>query len=186
MKENLWPISPRGRLPNLIAVYVLLLLLMGGCSSERYLRTEVADPGKITGEFTVILYGARYAADMQNVALLDKKGDQYSFGVYAPEFDYKVIKNLEAEDAIAQAERHTSWHYAYWRTEWRSVQDFEGNTIGFEARPLYSPLDAGYPDIFDISYTIKDYIVTARIRLKPGMEKSLLEEEADSPFRMRR
>jgi hypothetical protein len=170
---------------SLIALYALLMLV-GGCSSGRYLRTETADPRKIRGEFTVILYGARYAADMQNVAFLDKEDDRYTLAVFAPDFDYKVIKNLGAHEAMAEAERHTRFNRAFQRTEWRSIHDFEGNTIGFEARPLYAPLETGYPDILDISYTIKHHTVTARIRLKPEIGKGILEEEAPSLLRMRR
>lgn len=150
--------------------WILLIVSLVSCSGVRQqLRTEEAgtvDPGT----YTLILFGARYGGDIETVAFLDKEGDGYTFEVYAPDFDYRVMKGIPADQARAKAESFVSHHYAFDRSVLSRIFDLSGNPIGYEVRPLYRPLEFGYTDVLDIGYTIAGGKVIIRIWLKPELK----------------
>lgn len=172
-------IRPVLRRPSVTFV-VFLCLCLGACAPAVYLKTTEAPEGEITGAYTLILYGARYSADIENVAILAKEGTGYTFDVYAPDFDYKVRRNVPAEEALETAQRFVSFHYAFRRSQLSSITDNTGITIGYEVRPLYSPLDFGYTDVLDIVYTLEHNKVTVIIRLIRELDRPPFRE--DSPF----
>ena len=164
-----------------------LFLCMGSCAPTPYLITAPTDPREIEGTYTLILYGGRYSSDIQNVAILDKEGDQYTFIVYAPEFDYKVKKNVPGKEALAEAEAFVRFHYAFWKAQLRAIVDPSGAPIGYEVRPLYFPMDFGYPDVLDVDYILKkDNNVTVMISLKRDLRRQLFDDEGPFLFRLRR
>jgi len=66
------------------------------------------------------------------------------------------------------------------------VRTSKGVVIGYEVRPLYSPLDFGYADVLDISYILQDNTVTVRIRLIPELDRPPFREDAPFLFRFMR
>lgn len=56
-----------------------------------------------------------------------------------------------------------------------SVIDANGNTIGYELRPLYQPFTFGVSDVLDVDYIIRDRKVVVRIKLKPQIERMLYD-----------
>ncbi|HUO75938.1 MAG TPA: hypothetical protein VMU21_00035 [Thermodesulfovibrionales bacterium] len=161
-----------------------LLLCIGSCASAPYLITVPTDPREIEGTYTLILYGGRYSSDIENVAILDKEGDQFTFMVYAPEFDYKVKKHISAKEALAEAEAFVRFHYAFWKAQLKGIVDPTGIPIGYEIRPLYYPMDFGYPDVLDIDYILKkDNNVTVMISLKRELRRRFLDDESPFIFR---
>ncbi len=166
-----------------VAAAVLAFALVAtSCAPSLYLKTEAARSGEVSGTYTLILYGARYSADIENVAILAKEGTGYVFEVYAPEFDYRVKKNVHAEEALAEAGEFVGFHYAFRQSRLSKILDTNGSPIGYEVRPLYSPLDFGYADVFDITYALQERRVTVRIRLIRELERPFRE---DSPFPFR-
>jgi hypothetical protein len=151
---------------------ILILLAVTACVNINYLRTERADPAEITGTYTLLLYGGRYFDDLENVAILDKEGDRYSFEIYAPEYDYTVRKQVPAGEALAEAEKHVGSHSSFFRSKLRALLDPEGNIIGYELRPLYHVQAFGDPDILYINYSVKDNTVITKIRLRYDLEKA--------------
>jgi hypothetical protein len=141
---------------------------------------------EIEGTYTLILYGGRYSSDIENVAVLDKEGDGYTFMVYAPEFEYRVKRHVPAKEALAEAEAFVRFHYAFWTAQLRGIVDTSGIPIGYEVRPLYSPLDFGNPDVLDVDYIIKDNNVTVRISLKRELRRQLFDDEGPFLFRLGR
>ena len=164
----------------------LLMLLVYGCGGSKYLRTEAAGPQAITGTYTLLLHGARYGDDMQNVAILDREGDGYTFELHAPEYDYKVRKGVAAGDAVSEAERFVRSHYSFAASQWYAIRGEDGSVLGYEVRPLYQPLATGYADILDITYVIKDRKVVCRIQFKPEIERSLSGDREFPIFRRMR
>jgi hypothetical protein len=143
-----------------------LLTFVYSCASDRYLRTERAGPAELAGTYTLFLHGVRYSDDVENVAILDKEGDMYSFEIYAPEYDYSVQKGLPAKEALEEAERHVGHHRDFMRSRLSKIIDKEGNIIGYELRPLYHLDRFGQSDILYIDYMTKDNRVITTIRLK--------------------
>jgi hypothetical protein len=164
---------------------VLFSFLLVSCGAGIYLRTEIAPPEEITGTYTLILYGARYSNDIQNVALLVREDGPYRFEVYAPDFDYTVIKNVPHRDALEEAEKFVSHHYAFMQSQLSRIVGPSGQTTGYEVRPLYYPLEFGSQDVLDINYFLEEGRVVARIRLKREIERAFSDEEGPLLFRMR-
>lgn len=123
---------------------------------EKQLITKGANLEEIKGNFNLILYGGRHIDDLETLAILDIEGDNYFFEPFAPDFDYKVLKNLISEQAIRNAQKFISFHNAYHRTFLKKILDYNGKTIGFEMRPLYYPFVYGYSDVMDVYYFLKE------------------------------
>jgi len=156
------------------------LILTVSCATGIYLRTERAQVTEISGTYTIILYGGRYSADMETIAILDKEGDKYTFEVYAPEFDYKIKHGVPAEEALEEAEKFVRFHHSFWQARLSKIIDPAGKTIGYEIRPLYHPIDFGYSDVLDVYYVIKDSKVIVTISLIPEVQRILFDD--DRPF----
>jgi hypothetical protein len=140
---------------------------------EKPLKTEKAKVDDITGTFTLILYGGRFADDLETFAILDCEGDQYTFEPYAPDFDYRIKKGIQAKKAIEEAKKFVSFHNSFWRSQLSKIVDSKGNTIGYELRPLYLPFVYGISDVLEIHYWLKKgNKVRVTIRLTPSLERS--------------
>ncbi len=157
---------------------VIGIVLLAGAFSAAYamgkpLITEEVQVSEVTGNFTVILYGGRYYKDIETVAFLIPEKSLYPFEPYAPEFDYRIVKGAGAKAAFEIAEQFVGAHYAFLRSQVSKIVDENGKLIGYEVRPLYTPLAFGVEDVLDISYSIKDGRVRAYVSLKPEIEKQL-------------
>lgn len=173
------------RLSFLAGVLIAISIILAGCAPVPYLKTEGASLSEPSGNYTLILFGGRYAADLQNVAILDKEGDPYTFEMYAPAFDYKIRHGVSAKEAIQDAERFVRFHYAVRNSQWAKILGPDGGVIGYEVRPLYGRLETGYPDILDITYVMSDKKVIVRISFIPEMERAISRED-EGPFLFRR
>jgi len=131
------------------------------------LRTESATGEEITGVYTLILYGGTSANDIKTIAILAKEGTPYSFEVFQPEFDYKIIKGIPAKEALEKAEKFVSFHHDFWKIQMSKILDNKGSTIGYEIRPLYNPAVYGKFHIPDVYYKIADDKVIVYINFYP-------------------
>lgn len=159
-------------LGSLTASLLLFLLLFTtySCVSVNYLRTDRAAPSEIAGTYTLLLHGGRYSGDVENVAILDKEGDRYSFEIFAPQYDYTLREQVPAKDAVEVAEKHVRAHHSFYQSRLSRILDPQGNVIGYELRPLYHIIEFGYPDILYIDYEVRDEKVFVKIRLKYELE----------------
>ncbi len=123
-----------------------------------------------------MLYGCRHPDDIQNVAILDKDDDPYTMEIYAPDFEFKVKTGLPAEESLKEAEQFIRCSFFFEQSRISRVLDPAGNTIGYEVRPLYSPIRFGQYDVLDIQYTIRDSRVIVYIKLDPDVEKGIRSE----------
>jgi hypothetical protein len=165
---------------------VVASILLTSCAGGQYLRTKAAGSLDISGSYTLILYGCNYTADVENAAILVPEGAPYTFEVYAPNFDYQVQKRVPAREALREAERFVSCHYAFWRSRISKIIDPEGNIAGYEVRPLYREPEFRYPDILDISYPVEGRTVKVMISLKSGIRRPAAESDMPFLFRRRR
>jgi hypothetical protein len=153
------------RLSNIIVALSIIFPVVAGYScSGRYLKTENAGAGEITGSYTLILYGGTFPNDLSTIAVLAKEGTPYSFDVFAPEFDYKVIKAVPAKEALEKAEKFVSFHHDFWKVQLSKIIDKNGTAIGYEVRPLYNPAVYSNYDIPDVYYKISGVKVIVYIR----------------------
>jgi hypothetical protein len=156
-------------------VWIALMLSAPAVTSssfafEKPLRTEKADPSEIKGDFTLILYGGRFSDDLETIAILDPEGDQYHFDPFAPDFDFKIKKGIQAKQALAEAQKFIGFHNAFWRSQLSKILEPGGNTIGYELRPLYNQFVYGKSDVMEVYYwTKEDGRIKVTIRLMPDI-----------------
>jgi hypothetical protein len=137
------------------------------------LKTEEASPAEVTGRYTLILYGSRFADDIETIAILDAEGDQYTFEPYAPDFDYKIQHGISAKKALSSAEEFVGFHHAFRRSQLSKIIDNTGKVIGYELRPLYQIWTYGVSDVMDVHYWLeKPDKIKVTIRLVPSVERS--------------
>jgi len=145
-------------------VFVSLAVTSYSCSTGIYLKTESATEKEITGVYTLILYGGSFVNDVKTFAILAKEGTRYSFEVFAPEFDYQMIKGVPAKEALEKAGKFVSFHHNFWKVQLSRIVDDGGSTIGYEVRPLYYPLIHNKSDILDVYYKKSDGKIIVYIR----------------------
>ena len=151
-----------------------LVLTLGSCAGGKQLRTELAQDSEITGSYTLILFGTRNAYELKTVAFLDKEGDGYELVPYAPEYDYKVMKNIPGTEALNKALDYVKWPRDYRSSQVRKILDEQGSVIGYEVRPLYDPLAYGISNVLVVQYWVKEGgIVKVTINLHPTAREYL-------------
>jgi hypothetical protein len=135
------------------------------------LSTTSADRTRISGTYTLLLYGCHYPDQIENVAILVDENSRYPLEIYDLDTSFKVKKGVPAQQAIAEAEAFVrcSFH-SVWQTQVSAIMDERGGSIGYEFRPLYAVTEFGMPDVLLISYSLKDGKVRASIRKSPEME----------------
>jgi hypothetical protein len=166
---------------TLVLSVLLFLSVSSSFALKKPLKTEAATPADISGAFTIILYGANYLDDLETIAILDYEGDDYHFEPYAPAFNYKVMKGVQDQEALKEAEKFVSFHSSFWKSQLSKILDREGVTIGYEVRPLYRPFIYGFSDILDVYYWLKgDGKVKVIIRLDRSVESTGLSGDGPS------
>jgi len=164
-----------------IKIIVLFMLIsITSCTTGRGLIKDEVRTDIITGTFTVILYGARFSNDLENVAILDVEGDRYKIEIFAPDFDYRVKTGVPAGEAVRMAERFIAFHPSFKYPQVVQIKDPEGVVIGYEFRPLYSPSEFGFFDVLDIHYRLKDDKVIVKIELVPEIRQPLFFDNTSS------
>ncbi|MBM4147112.1 MAG: hypothetical protein FJ240_12720 [Nitrospira sp.] len=147
---------------------------------EKPLRTESAEVSAINGFLTLILYGARFLDDIETVVIFDIEGDQYYFEPFAPDFDYKIKRGMQAKEALAEVQKFVSFHHAFWRSQLSRILDPNGNIIGYELRPLYNNFVYGRSDVMDVYYWLKEGgKIKVTIRLVPEIERAIRSPGGD-------
>jgi hypothetical protein len=148
---------------GIIFLFAISTVASYSCAG-RYLRTESATPQEIAGSYTLILYGGNYANAVKNVAILVKEGTPYTFDIYAPSFDYRIIKGVPARQALATAEKFVRSNPNFWKIQISEILDPHGSAIGYEVIPWYYPSAFGYPNIIRMYYRMAGDKVTVYIR----------------------
>ena len=167
-------------------IIIFVIIVLYGCGFPLTQGGLIPEPLKdgehIEGTFTLILYGANHAYDLETIALLDKEGDAYQFEPYAPEFVYRIKKNLPVNEALSEAEKFVGWHHSFRNVMISKIRDEKGSLLGYEVRPLYYPLDFGFSDILEVGYFKSGNKIIARIKLMESVEKIISGGDSSGVF----
>ncbi len=174
MKQGIWRYA--------LALLLSSFLATASCAVGPRLVTRGANVSEVKGTYTLILYGCNYFNDMETVAIFGKEDGGPAFEPYAPDFNYRTIRNLPAKEALEQAARFVRCNSSYKSSQLSSVVDSEGRVLGFELRPLLFPFTFGTEDVIDTFYWIRNGKVRVSIRIKPSIQRSL---EGDGASRER-
>ena len=163
------------------AVGIITASVLAGCATPgKRMQTEPLQRTDMPGIFTLILYGGNYSDDLETVAFLDREGDAYAFDIYAPDFNYRAIQGLSAQEGMMQAKEFVSAHSSFHQFRLSSIVDEQSVVVGFEVRPLYLPFTYGTDDVLDIVYTKKGDKIVVIIRLTPSVENMKMRDDIRS------
>ena len=163
---------------NVNIFLALLVFSLCSCAGGKQLRTELARNTEITGSYDLILFGTKNAYELRTIAFLDKEGDGYELVPYAPDYEYKVIKNLPGSEALDKALDYVKWPRDYRSSEVREILDDQGSIIGYEVRPLYEPIAYGISNVLVVQYWVQaGGKVKVTINLHPTAEEYLRRTE---------
>jgi hypothetical protein len=151
---------------------VMLAAVIPACVPGKQLLAQAALPNEVSGSYTLLLYGCHYPSQPNNVAILVKEDSRYPLEIFDIDASYRVKKGVPAQEALAEANAFVRCStHTIWMTELKRIPDDAGGTVGFELRPLYVPLEFGFPDVMLISYALKDGRVRAYIRMDRHLER---------------
>lgn len=152
-----------------------LVLALVACVPGTFLKTGPEKPDDLMkGTYTLFLYGCSYPARPDNAVILVPEGGRHPFEIYGPAFEYKVKTGVPAEAAFKEAEQFLTCSTYYRKPQLRRVLDLAGSTIGYELRPLYSPMDFGRDDVLTVMHKLtEDGRVIVFIRLDQDVERMI-------------
>jgi hypothetical protein len=157
----------------LFILFLIYALSCLSCTPGIRLNTQGAQDSQVSGTYTVIFYGCNFLDDIETIAFLDKEGDQYTFEPFAPDFRYRVQKGVDAKDAVAEAVRFVGCNPSFSRAQLSRIIAPDGDTLGYELRPLYHSFTYGVDDVLYTDYRVEGDKVVMTIRLVPLVEKML-------------
>ena len=160
---------------------LIALFVLNGCIAGTRLDATRTSPSDVQGTYSLILYGCKYANDLENLAILYKEEGPFTFKIYSPATSYQIKKGLPADEALKQADQFLRCSTDYWKTQLNKIVDRGGTVAGYELRPLYVPYQYSQMDVLFVNYWLRDGTVTVYIKLDPDTEKSI-ENGGSSPF----
>lgn len=163
----------RGHRTFFLFAILFTLLVFTGCIRGTNLLTQAAEPAEVKGLYTLILYGCRYADDIENMAILVDEKSPYQFEVYALKSMYTVKRGLPASEALLEADVFVHCGmYSVRQTVLRRISDPNGKTIAYELKPLFRPWELRAPEVLLSSYILKEGTVTSYITLDPTVKRN--------------
>jgi hypothetical protein len=157
-----------------VAVALIVIFTVQGCSLGAPLLTETADPKSLEGTYDLFLYGCRYPNDIEHAAFLITPDKAGMVDLYVPATSYKVKRGVPAEQALAEANKHVRCGVRTVETvRVHRIPDGSGGMLGFEVLPRYPATDVGGMDPVNVSYTLKDGKIIVYINLSPVAERQL-------------
>ena len=98
-------------IPCVLCICVFPVLTSPAFALDSPLRTESASPSDLVGTFTLLLYGGRYADDIETVAIFAPEGGKYTYALYA----LLITKQKRAcRPRSCEAGKFVSFHNAFW------------------------------------------------------------------------
>jgi len=155
-----------------LIVLITVSVVSASCSLGKSLKKETATEAGVQGTYRLILYGCTHLNDLETFAILDKEGDRYTFDPYAPEFNYKAKTGLTSKEALEEARNFITCNSGYSRPQLSEIVDDEGNTLGYELKPLYLSFFYSLSDVLDTYYFLNGDKVIVSIRLKRSVEET--------------
>lgn len=162
------------RINRCLLLIPLLAVTLSACVAGKQLATGSADAAELKGTYTLLQYGCHYPDDIKNLAILIDEGSGYPVEIYDTPTSYQVKKGLSGPQALKEAGSFVRCSVRrVTEAPLRRIMDAAGGTIGYEVRPLYSPLEFGKTDVLLVSYSLKNGTVRTYIRLDPDVERAL-------------
>ncbi|HHW21190.1 MAG TPA: hypothetical protein PKZ17_04835 [Thermodesulfovibrio thiophilus] len=150
------------------AVLVVLILPL----TLHSLTLEQCNDQNIKGNFDLIIYANAFINDPETFIVLDKVDDKVIISPYAPEFKYRIFKNLNDKEALKIVNEILKNPSFVSTIKCSTIKD-EENAFGYELKPVYFPWVFGILEPVETVYKKKDSIITIFTNLNPRVEKQL-------------
>ncbi len=167
---------------KLYILFVFLIINVSACSmfSPNLKREVLKDDMIRPGNYTLILYGARYGEDLETIAFLDYEGDDVVFEPFARADDYEIKYHVGDGEALTEATKFISWYPSFVSSQLSRITDTQGRVLGYELRPRYLRiLTYGHSDVLRVRYSLKDKKVIIYVSLKEEVERAIDGNGAD-------
>ena len=144
-----------------LIILMFFAVAISSCISGKRLSTSnPLDSLTINNEvYDVILYGQRTPYDVETVAILDRAEDTIQITSTARLYDHQIKKNLNAEDAYQKAVSFLEACLFLQNIEKRKIIGSNGEIIGYEFRPYFSPLYVNNNSLSISYYQLSDKTV---------------------------
>lgn len=157
--------------PLAFCLLAAFLITVSSCAIRTRLKVEAASPARLKGTYSLILYGCTHFDDLRTLAILDREGDPYTVEPYAPAFDYRVIKNLPAREALKKAESFVGGcSPEFMHSQLSAILTKDGAVAGYEVMPLYRSYAYPGSHVLDTYYFLEKDKIMAVIKLKHWVE----------------
>lgn len=154
-----------------ICLLAALAITASSCAIRPRLKVESVPGIAVEGRYSLILYGCTHFDDLRTMAILDREGDRYTIEPYAPHFDYRIIKDLPAREALKRAEIFVgSCSPDFMQSQLSMIATKGGDITGYELIPLYWSYAYPGSNVLDTYYFMKKDKIIAVIRLKHEVE----------------
>jgi hypothetical protein len=142
-----------------VITIILTLVLFSLCSCAgggSGLRTqEITDPSGVSGRYTLVLFNDPAYIGLRAVGFLSAEGSGYTITPYASSDMYTSTYGMDGQEALQAAVSFVRKNPSFTRAVVSGILDPSGRTIGYEVRPMFSPLDYGAEDVMSITYMLK-------------------------------
>jgi hypothetical protein len=150
MKTNI------GKVIAAILITLVLFLVCSCAGGGSGLRTqEVTDPAGISGRYTLILFNDPAYIGLRTVGFLSAEGSGYTITPYVSSDMYTSTPGMSGQEALQAAVSFVQKNPSFTRAVVSGILDPSGRTIGYEVRPMFSPIDYGAEDVMSITYMLK-------------------------------
>ncbi|HHW19962.1 hypothetical protein [Thermodesulfovibrio thiophilus] len=133
---------------------------------------EQCNEQDIKGTYDLIIYSNTFDYDPETFIVLDRVDDNIKIIPYAPEFKYRVFKNVNEKEALKIVNEVLKNPIYVSKVKCTGIKD-EGNMVGYEFKPVYLPWVFGISEPVQTVYKKKDNTITIFINLNPRIEKQL-------------
>ncbi|MEJ2697526.1 MAG: hypothetical protein P8013_12885 [Candidatus Sulfobium sp.] len=153
--------------PAALCLLAAFLITGSSCAIRPRLEVQRAASAGVKGRYSLILYGCTHFNDLRTLAILDREGDPYTIEPYVPDFDYRVIKNLPAQEALKRAESFAGGcNSDFMRSMLSVILTKDGAVAGYELMPLYWAYIYGESEVLNTYYFLQKNKIIAVIKLK--------------------
>ena len=154
-------------------IIAAFFMLMSACASG--LPLNVSQLGGLPQEkeklYTLIYFVGVDRSDVRRAVILDMEDDEYEFRPEVRDFEYEILQNVSLPESIYETEIFFR-HEGVAGYNKSAVLSPEGDTIGYEFRPIYYKEFMGTPDLLKISYRLsKDNTINIDIKVKKSLKQ---------------
>lgn len=151
---------------------LILIFLLIPLHAEADLTLTPVNESHIRGTFDIIIYSNSFINDPETFVILDKSDDSINIKPYAPDFKFRVIKNLSETEALRLIREILNSPSNISSINFKEIKDSD-KIFGFEIKPQFFPWIFGIIEPVETSYRKRGNQIDVFIRLNPRVERQL-------------